>query len=94
MASDLTILRALLDAGKEKLTSSEATSFRRLLEDLEGGTLISLSKSQREWVEGKYLHLKLDRAYIDKAPPKVRVKVAKTTFDWEKNKALKPPGKS
>ena len=93
MPSDQTILRSLLDAGKEKLTNSEVTSFRRMLEDLEGGKIISLSKSQRLWAEGKYNHLKLDRAYINKAPPKMKVKVGKTIFDWEKNKALKPPGK-
>ena len=93
--TDLTILRALLDAGKKKLSASEERAFKGMLGDLEGGRVVRLSKAQREWAEKKYYGLQLDQAYKNTAPPKVAVKTAPapTVFPWELNKPLKPPGK-
>lgn len=94
--TDLMILRALLDAGKKSLTAGEERAFKGMLSDLEGGKIIRLSKSQREWAEKKYFHLQLDRAYKDKPPPALKTNLkpaAPTVFPWEQNKPLKPPGK-
>lgn len=93
--TDLTILRALLDAGKKSLSASEERAFKGMLADLEGGRLIRLSKAQREWAEKKYYDLQLDRAYRDKAPPVIQTQKPKqpVVFPWEQNKPLKPPGR-
>ena len=97
MKTDLTLLRALLDAGLRGLSAGEERSFKSMLRDLESGHLVQLSKSQRLWVEGKYNHLDLDRAYRDKPPPKPKVKVTRgppgPELVWNKPKPLKPPGK-
>lgn len=95
MKTDLTLLRALLDAGLKRLSASEERSFRSMLRDLESGLIVKLSKSQRLWVEGKYNHLDLDRAYRDKPPPKVKVTKGPPGSElvWDKPKPLKPPGK-
>jgi hypothetical protein len=95
MKTDLTLLRALLDAGLKRISGSEEKAFRSMLRDLESGLIIKLSKSQRVWVEGKYNALDLGRAYINKAPPKVKVALRPLGHEliWDKPKALKPPGK-
>ena len=93
--TDLTILRALLDIGKRSLSTNEEHAFKGMLSDLEIGRIVRLSQGQRSWAEQKYFHLGLDRAYKDKAPPKVKVntKGMVTSFGWEASKPLKPPGK-
>jgi hypothetical protein len=67
--TDLTILRALLDAGKKHLSESETKAFSGMLRDMEAGVIVRLTKPQRVWAESKYNHLNLDRAYKDKPPP-------------------------
>jgi hypothetical protein len=66
-----------------------------MLNDLERGVIINLSKPQRQWAESKYNNLDLDRAYINKAPPKVKVNKSGfvTQTVWDKPKVLKPPGR-
>jgi hypothetical protein len=93
--TDLTLLRALLDAGLKRISGSEERAFRGMLRDLESGMLVKLSKPQRIWVEGKYNTLDLGRAYIDKAPPKVKVALRPSGSEsiWDKPKATKPPGR-
>jgi len=93
--TDMTILRALLDAGKKNLSTAEAKAFKGMLFDLEGGKYIRLSKSQREWAEKKYYGLQLDRVYRDTPPPPVVSVKPKTptVYAWEQNKVLKPPGR-
>lgn len=93
--TDLVLLRSLLDAGRPKLTSNEDTAFCRMLADLETGSIVNLSKKQREWAEKKYFELKLDQAYKNRAPAKVAVLKAPApkVFPWEQNRPLKPPGK-
>lgn len=93
--TDTHILRALLSAGLAKLTSGEERAFKGMLSDLEGGKVVRLSKSQRQWAEQRYQALQLDRAFKDKPPPVVKVLKDKppTEFGWEKNRPLKPPGK-
>jgi len=93
--TDLNILRALHSV-KDKLTSGEATSFRRMLEDLERGTVVRLSKKQRIWVEQKYHQLNLGQLYRDTPPPKAKkIKVPPVVFPWEANPSpMKPPGRS
>jgi hypothetical protein len=93
--TDLTLLRALLDAGLKRISMNEEKAFRSMHEDLVNGVIIQLSRSQRNWVESKYNALDLDRAYINKAPPKVKVTVrgpvVKTV--WDRPKATRPPGR-
>lgn len=95
MTTDLKMLRALLDAGKSSLSGSEERSFRGMLQDLERGEIVRLSKNQRLWVESRYNALNLDRAYINKAPPKVKVVVrpSEGVPVWEQPKVMRPPGK-
>lgn len=95
MKTDLTLLRALLDAGLKRISASEEKAFKGMLRDLESGMIVKLSKAQRLWVEGKYNALDLQRAYVNKAPPKVKVTVRASGADtiWDKPKATKPPGK-
>jgi hypothetical protein len=72
----------------------EERSFRSMLQSLESGVIIKLSKAQRIWVESKYNALDLDRAYINKAPPKVKVTLRTPGSNlWDKPKPLKPPGR-
>jgi hypothetical protein len=93
--TDLTLLRALLDAGLKRISGSEERSFRSMLRDLESGLIVKLSKAQRLWVEGKYNALDLQRAYVDKAPPKIKVTVRPSGAEsiWDKPKVTKPPGR-
>lgn len=94
--TDMTILRALLDAGKSHLTTLEEKAFRNMLSDLANGVLVRLSKAQRAWVEQKYYHLNLDKAYKNKAPPQInlpKVGPPKSVYAWEENRPLKPPGR-
>jgi hypothetical protein len=67
--TDLTVLRALLDAGKKHLSENETKAFSGMLRDMEAGIIVRLSKPQRAWAEAKYNHLNLDRAYVNEAPP-------------------------
>ena len=93
--TDLTLLNALLDAGKSRLSLSELKAFTSMLECLEGGQFVHLSKGQRVWVEKKYYDLGMDRVYINRAPP-VRKPVIKSKAlvpIWEQPKQLKPPGR-
>lgn len=92
----MTILRALLDAGRKNLTASEEKAFKGMLDDLEQGRVVRLSKAQRQWAEGKYHHLNLDRAYKDKAPPpRQKSKSSQPVeFPWQGKLPLKPPGKT
>lgn len=66
-----------------------------MLGDLERGLIVRLSKPQRQWVESKYNALDLDRAYINKAPPKVKVspRPPGSELVWDKPKPLRPPGR-
>ena len=93
--TDLTLLRALLDAGLKRISLSEEKAFRGMLRDLESGMIVKLSKAQRLWVESKYNALDLQRAYVNKAPPKVKVAVRPSGAEliWDKPKATKPPGR-
>lgn len=93
--TDMTILRALLDAGKKSLSIAEAKAFKSMLLDLEGGKYIRLSKSQREWAEKRYYGLQLDRVYRDTPPPPVVHVKPKTpiVYAWEQGKPFKPPGR-
>jgi hypothetical protein len=93
--TDLTLLRALLDAGLKRISGSEEKAFKGMLRDLESGMLVKLSKAQRVWVESKYNALDLGRAYINKAPPKVRVTLRPSGSEliWDQPKATKPPGR-
>lgn len=95
MKTDLTLLRALLDAGLKRISASEEKAFRGMLRDLESGLIIKLSKPQRLWVEGKYNALDLQRAYVNKAPPKVKVTVRPSGAEsiWDRPKVSKPPGR-
>lgn len=95
MKTDLTLLRALLDAGLKRISASEERAFRGMLRDLESGLIVKLSKAQRVWVEGKYNALDLQRAYLNKAPPKVKVTVRTSGAEtiWDKPKVTKPPGR-
>jgi hypothetical protein len=95
LKTDLTLLRALLDAGLKRISGSEEKAFRGMLRDLESGLIIKLSKPQRLWVEGKYNALDLQRAYVDKAPPKVKVTVRSSEVEliWDRPKVTKPPGR-
>lgn len=95
MKTDLTLLRALLDAGLKRISGSEERAFRSMLRDLESGMIVKLSKSQRLWVEGKYNALDLQRAYVDKAPPKVKVTMRPSGSEliWDRPKVTKPPGR-
>ena len=98
--TDLGMLKALNQI-KDKLASSTATSFRRMKEDMEGGSIVALSKKQREWVERVYrendLHKQEGKALPP--PPGGKVKIVSTTvpskYPWERtdDKPLKPPGK-
>jgi hypothetical protein len=93
--TDLTLLSSLLDAGKTRLTPSELKAFSSMLEGLEGGQFVNLSKGQREWVEKRYYELGMDRAYINRAPP-VRKPVLRSKAlvpIWEQPKQLRPPGR-
>jgi hypothetical protein len=93
--TDLTLLRALLDAGLKRISGSEEKSFKGMLRDLESGMVIKLSKAQRAWVESRYNALDLGRAYTDRAPPKVKVILRPSGAEsiWDKPKATKPPGR-
>jgi hypothetical protein len=94
--TDLTVLRALLDAGRKKLSAGEERAFKGMLADLEVGRMVRLSKPQRAWAEKKYYALQLDQAYKNQAPPPplpVKKGAAPTVFPWELNRPLKPPGK-
>lgn len=95
MKTDFTLLRALLDAGLKRISLSEEKAFKGMLRDLESGLIIKLSKAQRMWVEGKYNALDLQRAYANKAPPKVKVVIRPSGSEqiWNKPKPLKPPGR-
>lgn len=93
--TDLTLLNSLLDAGKSGLSQSELKAFSSMLEGLEEGTSVNLSKGQREWVEKKYYDLGMDRAYLNRAPlirkPVLRSKALVPI--WEQPKQLRPPGR-
>ncbi len=93
--TDLTLLTSLLDAGKSRLSFSELKAFTSMLEGLEGGQFINLSKGQREWVEKKYYELGMDRAYINRAPPvhQPSLKSKPLVPIWEQPKQLRPPGR-
>lgn len=93
--TDKNLLCGLLDAGRAKLSDSEVTAFTRMLEDLEGGMVIRLSKAQRLWAEQRYLQLDLDKVYKNRPIPKAKVaKVHRPApLIWEQKKELKPPGK-
>jgi len=93
--TDLTLLNSLLDAGKSRLTQGELKAFSSMLEGLEGGQFVNLSKGQREWVEKKYYELGMDRAYLSQAPPirKPVIRFKTTTPIWEQPKQLRPPGR-
>lgn len=95
MRTDLTLLRALLDAGLKRISGSEERAFRSMLRDLESGMIVKLSKSQHLWVESKYNALDLQRAYVDKAPPKVKVTMRPSGSEsiWDRPKVTKPPGR-
>lgn len=93
--TDLTLLNSLLDAGKSRLSQSELKAFSSMLEGLEGGNFVNLSKGQREWVEKKYYDLGLDRAYLNRAPP-IRKPVLRSKAlvpIWDQPKQLRPPGR-
>jgi hypothetical protein len=66
-----------------------------MLEDLQEGTTVSLSKKQKLWVEGRYNDLDLKKYYETKpVPDKVWTREAPPTeFEWQKNLPLKPPGR-
>jgi len=93
--TDLTLLRAILDAGLKRISMYEERCFKSMLGDLERGAMIKLSRAQRQWVESKYNALDLDRAYINRAPPKVKVPqhgpIIQTV--WDQPKVLRPPGR-
>jgi hypothetical protein len=93
--TDKTLLRSLLDAGRPKLSPSEITAFTRMLEDLEAGMLVRLSKAQRLWTEQKYSQLDLDKVYKDRPVPKTKVSKVHSSAPlvWDQKKVLKPPGK-
>jgi len=93
--TDFTLLRALLDAGLKRISLSEEKAFKGMLRDLEGGMIVKLSKDQRAWVESRYNALDLQRAYVNKVPPKVKVIVRPSGAEqvWDKPKPLKPPGR-
>ena len=93
--TNLTLLNSLLDAGKSRLNPSELKAFSSMLEGLEGGQFVNLSKGQREWVEKRYYELGMDRAYINKAPPirKPTIKSKATVPIWEQPRQLRPPGR-
>lgn len=93
--TDLTLLNALLDAGKSRLSISEAKSFNSMLDGLDAGQFINLTQGQREWVEKKYYELGMDRAYINKAPPirKPSIKGKLGTPIWEQPRPARPPGR-
>jgi hypothetical protein len=93
--TDLTLLNSLLDAGKSRLSQSELKAFSSMLEGLEGGNFVNLSKGQREWVEKKYYDLGMDRAYLNRAPS-IRKPILKSKAlvpIWEQPKQLRPPGR-
>jgi hypothetical protein len=93
--TDLTVLNALLDAGKTSLSISENKAFSSMLDGLEAGQYINLSKGQREWALKRYYELGMDRAYINKAPPTrvPNIKRKVSTPIWEQPRPARPPGR-
>lgn len=89
--TDMTMLRAVL-RHERKLTAGQAKAFKAMLDDLERGQQVSLSKAQRAWVFQKFQDLDLEGKELPPAvKPKGTGKVP--TFEWEKNLPLKPPGR-
>lgn len=93
--TDFTLLNSLLDAGKSRLNPSELKAFSSMLEGLECGQFVNLTKGQHEWVEKRYYELGMDRVYINKAPPsrKPNSKFKNVVPIWEQHKQLRPPGR-
>lgn len=92
--TDLTMLRALLAAHK-RLTMGEEKAFKGMLHSLESGLVVNLSKAQRAWAEERFNKLDLGRGGMVPLPPPPPPKAGPVpTFGWEKNKPLKPPGRS
>ena len=53
MLVDKTLLKCVLGV-PHLLKDKEKTIFRQMLEDIEHGKVIGLSKAQRSWVQGVY----------------------------------------
>lgn len=88
--TDMNMLRAVLRF-KHKLAAGQVKAFQAMLDDLEQGKQISLSKKQRAWVAQKFQDLGLEGKELPPAEvPKVKAKVE---FEWAKNLPLKPPGR-
>jgi hypothetical protein len=87
----MTLLWALLSS--KKLKPAEAKAFQYMYDDLRNGKIVSLSKKQRDWVTQRFNDLDL-KLLTTPAPPMSKKAGSVQTYDWEKNKPLKPPGRS
>jgi hypothetical protein len=92
--TDRTLLLSVLGV-PHLLTTSEKTAFRRMLEDIQAGTIISLTRNQRDWVQSRYEHHNLSKYYeTHPVPQKVWTNdPPPQKFSWEQNLPLKPPGR-
>lgn len=92
--TDRTLLLSILGV-PQLLTTNEKTVFRRMLEDIQEGNVISLSKNQRAWVQERYDHHNLSKYYeTHPVPQKVWTREPEPKkFDWQMNLPLKPPGR-
>ncbi len=60
--TDLQSLTALLALPPGKLTRPEKSAFQAMYDSLAAGRQISLSRKQRDWVDGVYATHRLDKA--------------------------------
>ena len=94
MLVDKTLLKCVLGV-PHLLKDKEKTIFRQMLEDIEHGKVIGLSKAQRSWVQGVYDDHDLKTYYeTHPIPAKVWIREAPPVkYSWEGNLPLKPPGR-
>lgn len=87
--TDMSMLQALATAAG-KLSHAESTAFRRMREDLENGTIVALSRKQREWVTAKYFALKLN--HLENKPVTVKPNLRKGPPAWQPPPGIDPFG--
>lgn len=87
----MTLLWALLSS--KKLKPAETKAFQYMYDDLRNGKIVGLSKKQRDWVTQRFNDLDL-KLSVTPTPPPPKKSGSTPTYDWEKNKPLKPPGRS
>lgn len=89
--TDREILDALLKE-RDRLTDEEADAFESMMGRV--GRNVPLTDRQRNWAEDVYKRLELDADRTLNLVSTGRVsKENVPTFEWEKNRPLKPPGR-